>query len=281
MPAKKKYFTEEERKEAKREKGRIWRENNRSKLLDQKKEYYYNNKERLNKISNLYYIENKEKCNEYSRKYHHENKERLNKSRRDYHSKHRNESLQKFKLYYINNKDKIKKYRKAYRITNWENIKKKHNIWCRNKRSLRREKEKGYQKKYINKNPYYLLQKSIRRRDKIKLNTHTTYISKNYISYIKNKFNYKCFKCGSIDKLALDHHYPLHMGYPLSENNTVLLCKSCNSSKSNKLPEDFYSREQLKELEEVYGIKKNENVSTQLYLFPDTRSGNNHGIRVR
>lgn len=59
------------------------------------------------------------------------------------------------------------------------------------------------------------------------------------------RFNYQCFVCSSRNKLSIDHHRPLVRGYALTEENAVLLCVSCNSRKGIKMPEEFYSKEQL------------------------------------
>lgn len=72
--------------------------------------------------------------------------------------------------------------------------------------------------------------------------------------YIMNLFNHKCFNCGNTELLEVDHHKPLSKGYALSRQNAVILCKSCNSSKNNKDPKDFYSTKQLAILEESYNI---------------------------
>lgn len=48
-----------------------------------------------------------------------------------------------------------------------------------------------------------------------------------------------CVVCGSDDRLATDHVYPLSKGHGLSPGNAVKLCKSCNSSKASKTPEEL------------------------------------------
>ncbi len=62
-------------------------------------------------------------------------------------------------------------------------------------------------------------------------------------------FKDQCFKCKSKDKLSIDHHRSLYSGHGLEVNNAVILCKPCNSRKSNKDPEAFYS---VLELDELY-----------------------------
>lgn len=72
--------------------------------------------------------------------------------------------------------------------------------------------------------------------------------------HTRDMFGERCFKCKSMSALAIDHHYPLSRGFGLSSSNAVLLCKSCNSSKGNKWPEEFYSAAELKILAEKHGI---------------------------
>jgi 5-methylcytosine-specific restriction endonuclease McrA len=69
-----------------------------------------------------------------------------------------------------------------------------------------------------------------------------------------NLFNNKCFNCDSTIKLEVDHHKPLSKGFGLSLTNAVLLCRSCNAKKYNKDPNQFYDNNQLRLLEENYGI---------------------------
>jgi len=58
-------------------------------------------------------------------------------------------------------------------------------------------------------------------------------------------FGNRCFNCETAEKITLDHHKPLSAGYALTLNNCVPLCGSCNSSKHNKPPEDFYNSKQI------------------------------------
>jgi len=71
------------------------------------------------------------------------------------------------------------------------------------------------------------------------------------IAVIYERFKNRCANCGSNTNLEIDHHYPLIAGFGLSLNNAVLLCKSCNCSKSNKMPEEFYRRERLEYIEGI------------------------------
>ena len=76
--------------------------------------------------------------------------------------------------------------------------------------------------------------------------------SSNDLRLVEDRFPV-CFNCGSRDRLELDHHKPLSAGYGLTLNNCVRLCKRCNTSKCDKMPEEFYSKEQLAVLDCILG----------------------------
>lgn len=81
-------------------------------------------------------------------------------------------------------------------------------------------------------------------------------VSADFVERVYRKFDHKCFNCGSASRLSVDHHYPLSLGYALVESNAVVLCVLCNSRKKAKLPEQFYSDEQISELSSKYGVMK-------------------------
>lgn len=93
--------------------------------------------------------------------------------------------------------------------------------------------------------------KRLRRDNKSGLDTK---YNANDSEYTKQLFNNQCFNCGSLERLEIDHHYPLSRGYGLSPHNAVLLCKSCNASKNNKMPEQFYTSDQIKTLNHMLSI---------------------------
>lgn len=67
-------------------------------------------------------------------------------------------------------------------------------------------------------------------------------------------FDNQCFKCQSKNALQIDHNYPLSDGVGLSIDNAVLLCKSCNTSKRTKRPEEFYTQQEFEKLEYLLGL---------------------------
>jgi hypothetical protein len=74
---------------------------------------------------------------------------------------------------------------------------------------------------------------------------------------IWNKFDRKCFKCKEDIKdekvMHLDHTMPLAYLYPLDEHATCL-CATCNNSKSDSFPVNFYTNEQLLDLSKITGL---------------------------
>lgn len=67
-------------------------------------------------------------------------------------------------------------------------------------------------------------------------------------------FNNKCFNCDCKINLEIDHHYSLNRGFGLSLGNAVLLCRSCNAQKGNKLPQTFYIPEKYEKLEYLLSL---------------------------
>lgn len=75
--------------------------------------------------------------------------------------------------------------------------------------------------------------------------------------YIWDKFDKKCFNCGTLIATAremhLDHTRPLALLWPLDQSGTCL-CGSCNSQKRDRSPSEFYDDEKIKKLAIKTGI---------------------------
>ena len=111
----------------------------------------------------------------------------------------------------------------------------------------KREAILEYNKQYIQNNP------EVRREKNRKRRAMKNAVQENYTKedefYTRQLFAHMCFNCKTTDNLEVDHHYPLSKGHALERDNAVLLCKSCNSSKRNKMPEDFYTELQCYHLD--------------------------------
>jgi len=58
-----------------------------------------------------------------------------------------------------------------------------------------------------------------------------------------NELNHKCMNCGSSENIHQDHFIPLHKNGKHTVTNVIPLCAHCNQTKSNKMPEEFFSKE--------------------------------------
>lgn len=64
---------------------------------------------------------------------------------------------------------------------------------------------------------------------------------------IKQEWN-KCVYCGSNVDLSFDHIIPISRGGPDNAENQVLSCRSCNSSKGDKDPFEWYGINKKEEI---------------------------------
>lgn len=154
-------------------------------------------------------------CNETSKQYRKNNPEKVKASK---------------EKYCKNNPEKVKKVYDRYRKNNPEKVRAKNNRWKKNNP----EKVKAY--------------KRDRRAKKLAVQENYTPEQE---QITRRAFNNKCFNCESITKLHIDHHRPLSKGHPLTLQNAVVLCQSCNTSKSDKNPEDFYGKKKCDELNKI------------------------------
>lgn len=79
-------------------------------------------------------------------------------------------------------------------------------------------------------------------------------LERHYKAKFFDVFGNRCFKCGAVELppqrgkmpvLCVDHHVPMALGGHLEPGNLVVLCRRCNELKLDRLPEDFYTSEEL------------------------------------
>ena len=137
------------------------------------------------------------KCkSEANLKYRQNNRQAYLKSKNDSHKRNIEHELQYKKNYYIQNRVAIIAYQKNYAKKN------------PTKRSKIKSAYRG-RKKSVS---FLVLDKEIQK--------------------IKSS---PCFACGAAERIEIDHIIPLSKGGRHSIGNLMPLCRSCNSSKSNKL----------------------------------------------
>jgi len=148
--------------------------------------------------------------------------------------------------YYEENKEKIAEKQKEYKKENSEKIAEQKKEYNKANAEKIAEYQKEYRKEYKKAHPEKC-RANCRKRRAMKLEVNENY-TKQDEQFTYNLFNNKCFNCGSIENLCIDHIYPLSLGNPLTRTNACVLCKLCNSSKHNSLPEDFYDIDKLVDL---------------------------------
>jgi 5-methylcytosine-specific restriction endonuclease McrA len=164
-----------------------------------------------------YYKQSKAKIQAKNKANYEANKaDRLAKMKQ-YYAEHKEQIIEQHKDYVEANRDKVREYHKQYENVHRTKINEQANIrWHK-----RRQRKQGLNESYTQDDKEYTLA----------------------------LFNHSCANCGATDNLCIDHHKPLSKGYPLSRDNAVVLCNSCNCQKSNKMPEEFYSPDTLKLIE--------------------------------
>lgn len=75
-----------------------------------------------------------------------------------------------------------------------------------------------------------LLESSHNRKNRIQIRNY-----RKILSELKHKYNFMCVFCWSKDNLTIDHIYPVSRWWTDEIDNLQILCKSCNSKKSNKI----------------------------------------------
>ena len=133
---------------------------------------------------------------------------------------------------YLRNRDRILKRSKLYRQNNKDYLKQYH---------------QQYLADHLDE---YAARTAKRRAMKVQINEDYTAEDRQFTVSL---FKSQCFKCKTTNRPEIDHHMPLSLGYPLSRDNAVILCKSCNSSKGNKIPTDFYTEEEYNTLTDLLG----------------------------
>lgn len=145
--------------------------------------------------------------------------------------------------HYQNNPDKVKEHKRKWKKNNPDNVKEHKNKWAKSNpdkvRGSRRkwaknnpEKIKEIHSQWAKKNPEKIRAIKVRRRAR-KTGTYCSPTDAQDRRRIKEE-QPVCIKCGSTDRLAIDHKLPVVWGGASCYMNYQVLCIRCNSSKGIK-----------------------------------------------
>lgn len=206
---------------------------------------------RLWKIKNPNYDKNyrkrnKERIAAQQRLYRQRNTERIKAYQRDYREKHRKELNAHNQRYYYEHHEQEKARRRQY---HWEHREKdlaKNRRWMQEHPNAyiewyqaNREKKLAYNRDWEKRNPESGIARKARRaaRKRALPDTLTGF-------EVEQIFKMgRCFYCGAETTLALDHFVPLgadsNVACGTTRANSTVACKSCNSWKGIKMPEQI------------------------------------------
>jgi len=188
-----------------------------------------------------------------------ERKEYNKKYRQAHKEANREKDNQRYRKYRETHKKEIQNYLKTHK----KEIQSRGKKYRTENKKILLDKRKKYYQDHKNKtiasvHLYQQMHPEIKRKaDRVrrarKLAVHEHYTVQDE-QYTLSLFGHKCFNCGQTQNLTIDHIYPLSSGNPLSRQNACVLCKSCNCSKHNKLPENFYPFVKLIDLFILVGL---------------------------
>ena len=137
------------------------------------------------------------------------------------------------------NKEQYKKYNKVYREKNFQKIKESLKKYrssdeYKQKRRILRGINGPWHKKHID-------EAKLRRARKLSaITSESVFVTNYWFNELCKTFNYQCSYCFCYPfELTQDHIVPLSKGGTHTRKNIVPSCRSCNSSKNNKLIKDW------------------------------------------
>lgn len=206
------------------EKAKISRANNIDKINAKCRDRHHKNKARMNAISREYYRNNKERLLGAGKEYHFKNKEKRNEYSKQYRQGNKEKISELNRKWYLENKTRHYELQKKYRNT---------------------ERGRTTSRIYREENPEVIRAAHHKRRALAK-KAEGCFTAED-IKRIKAQQNNKCAccKCRLNKNHQIDHIYPLSKGGSNWPSNLQLLCKSCNSKKRAKLPDQWASENNL------------------------------------
>jgi 5-methylcytosine-specific restriction endonuclease McrA len=198
-----------------------YREDNKDAIRKKCQEYHKNHKEELNQVCRDWYWSNRDVSLERSNKWFEDHPN----YRAEYYQENKTQIQERVRNFRADNKQHIRERCQGYYLENKNEIKQQH-------------------KEYYNDHKEEFNERSWRYRAQ-KLNVLEDFDRSKRLAALE-AFGNRCFNCDSELQLQIDHFKPLSLGFALSFDNVCVLCKSCNGSKSDLMPEDFFTPAQIK-----------------------------------
>lgn len=140
---------------------------------------------------------------------------------KEHYQSNREDAIARQKAWTEANRDKTREYSRRFYERNAERV---------------REQNRAYSSAYSKANPEKMRMKSAKRRALLLSAGH-----ENIVTWLEllQFYGGVCLKCGATEDLQADHVVPLAEGGRHATYNLQILCRSCNSSKSNRNAEDY------------------------------------------
>jgi hypothetical protein len=200
------------------------------KQLESQHKSYQRHKKEVSAQHHKYYIKHAEEVCGRTNENYHKDKRRYKTIRHEWYENNKDSVLKRTKKYHRKHPEVGRKSSYNWRI--------KHPEKCR---EIARVQRKKFPLKYRAYNRKHRLQRRL-----LRLKVRENFTAEHELIVLE-VFKYRCFNCGTNNKkLTLDHFYPLSKLYPLSLSNAIILCTSCNPSKWDKDPEDFFNEIKFK-----------------------------------
>lgn len=169
----------------------------------------------------------------YNAKYRANNPEKLKAHQKKYCDNNPERRARTYREYYERNRDLVREKKRIHRVMNYAKYREKEDSWAK----MNPEKRKASVARWHKNNPEFGQTKGQNRRA-MKIASGGT-VSADQWKKLKIAHGPLCVYCHETKPLTMDHVIPLSRGGRHSIENIVPACLSCNSSKKDKMPDEF------------------------------------------
>jgi len=188
----------------------------------------------LSEYNKEYRKANADSIKERKKEYRKANADSIKERKKEYRKAHAGRRKEYDKEYRKANADKQSEYDKEYRKAHANRIKERKKEYRKANADSIRERCKEYRKANAD-----MFRKYNHKRRAKKRELPATLTVEQWRA-IKESFGNKCAYCGKEKPLEQEHFHPLSKGGEYTHNNIIPACKSCNSSKCDKLFDEWY-----------------------------------------